>query len=150
MKSRGLLLPILLLGPAGCHHSNSGTLNTRDHVVSEYAKVLKSWDKDGDGELSRSEVQTMIDASFQMLAKSIPAGQRHPELETQRREMLGLYAGQDTNDDGYLTLGELLKQPLANFDCADADQDGSLSKAEVRRSFDRCPHVSLSQYAPKP
>lgn len=92
----------------------------------------------------------MVNESFRRTAESIPAGQAHPELETQRREMLGFYASQDTNADGYLTLGELLKQPLANFDCADADQDGSLSKAEVRRSFDRCPHVSLSQYAPKP
>jgi hypothetical protein len=92
----------------------------------------------------------MIDTSFHSMAQSIPAGQAHPELETQRREMLGFYASQDTNADGYLTLGELLQQPLANFDCADANQDSKLSEVEVRRSFDRCPHLSLSQYAPKP
>ena len=151
VKSSGVLLPFLGLWVASCHHSNSADANTRDHLVSGYTNVLKSWDEDGDGKLSRSEVQTMVDASFRMMAQSARGGQApHPQLETQLQEILAFYARQDTNHDGYLTLDELLKGPLANFDCMDENHDGKLSEEEVRSGFDRCPHINLSQYASKP
>ena len=148
MKTSGVLLPVLWLGLAGCHHSNSWDTNTREHLVSNMKFFMKSWDKDGDGRLSRSEVQTMVDASFRRMAQSIPAGEAHPELETQRHEMLGFYASQDTNHDGYLTMDELLKGPLATFDCMDRNHDGKVTKEEAFDGMNRCPSVNLDKFAP--
>jgi hypothetical protein len=142
------LLPILWFAVASCHHSNSWDSNTRERLVSNMRLVLKSWDKDGDGKLSRSEVKTMVDASFRRMAQSIPAGQAHPELEIQRQEMLGFYASQDTNRDGYLTLDELLKGPLAIFACADVNHDDKVTKEEALGGFDRCPSINLDKFAP--
>ncbi|HEX3679486.1 MAG TPA: hypothetical protein VHU90_07180 [Galbitalea sp.] len=110
---------------------------------------MKSWDKDGDGRLSRSEVATMVDAAF-VFSPHLPDGRLRPDAEKQRQEMLGFYASQDTNPDGYLTLNELLKLPLASFDCADENHDGKLSEEEEKSSFYRCPHIDVIQYAPKP
>lgn len=149
MKISEALFPVLWFGLAGCHHSNSWNSNTREHLVSNMKLVMKSWDKDGDGRLSRSEVQTMVDASFRRMAQSIPAGEAHPELEIQRQEMLRFYASQDTNHDGFLTLDELLKGPLANFDCMDVNHDGKVTKQEALGGFNRCPSVNLDKFAPK-
>lgn len=71
-------------------------------------------------------------------ARGVPPGQSHPELETERREIAANYMSQDTNKDGYLSLNELVKEPLANFDCIDADHDGKISKSEESSLIDRC------------
>jgi len=148
VNSRVGLLAIFWFAVASCHHSNSLDANTREHLVSNMRLVLKSWDKDGDGKLSRSEVQTMVDASFRRIALSVPAGEAHPELEKQRQETLGFYASQDTNHDGYLTLDELLAGPLATFDCLDVNHDGKVSKEEAFGGMGRCPSVNLDKFAP--
>jgi Ca2+-binding EF-hand superfamily protein len=124
--------------------------NTREHMVAGITLVLKSWDKDGDGKLSRVEVEGMVDAFFQRVAKDASGGKMTADLEKQRQEFLSFYASQDTNHDGYLTLDELLKQPLASFDCMDANHDGRVSKDEVVSGMQRCPSVNLDEYAPKP
>ena len=90
----------------------------------------------------------MVDAAFRRMAQSVPAGEAHPELETQRQEMLGFYASQDTNHDGFLTLDELLKGPLATFECMDANHDGKVTKEEAFGGMNRCPSVNLDKFAP--
>jgi Ca2+-binding EF-hand superfamily protein len=50
----------------------------------------------------------------------------------------------------FLTLDELLKRPLASFDCMDENHDGKVTKDEQFTSMDRCPSVNLDDYAPKP
>ena len=138
MTRRKSFLALLLLVPTACHSNNSRRLDTREKVISGFTGVLKSWDKDGDGRLSRSEVEAMVNESFRRMAQSVPAGEVHPELEAQRQEAIDHYMAQDTNKDGYLSLSELVKEPLANFSCIDADHDGKLSKSEERSAIDRC------------
>ena len=116
----------VLLGSGGIAKPLSG--DTRDNIVTGMTLILKSWDEDRDGKLSMAEVQGMVDAFFARVAKDVSGGKMTPDLERQRQEFLRFYANQDTNHDGYLSLYELLKQPLAAFDCMDANHDGKLSK----------------------
>ena len=125
------------------------TENTREHMVTGMGLLLKSWDKDGDSKLSNGEVQVMVDASFREMAKDASVGGMTAELEKQRKQMLGFYASQDTNRDGYLSLQELLRAPLANFNCMDSDHDDKVSQEEVFRGMRQCPSVNLEDYAPK-
>lgn len=143
------LLPVLMFGVGSSCSAKQPDANTREHMISNFRLILKSWDKDGDGKLSRTEVQTMVNESFRRIRQSVTDGQQHPELQSQRQEALALYASQDTNHDGYLTLDELLKGPLADFDCMDSNHDGKLSKQEIFSGMDRCPSVNLDDYAPK-
>jgi Ca2+-binding EF-hand superfamily protein len=130
--------------------AKSPEANTREHMVAGMTAVLKAWDKDGDGRLSRAEVQAMVDEFFRRVAQDSSGGKMTPDLDKQRQEFLAFYASQDTNDDGYLTLDELLKGPLASFDCMDQNHDGKVSKEEVFSGMERCPSVNLNDYAPKP
>ena len=134
---------------SGCM-AKSPTEDTREHMVADMTSVLKAWDKDEDGKLSRAEVAVMLDESFQMLAKDAPDGKLAADLERQRHGFLGFYASQDTNHDSYLTLDELLKGPLASFDCMDENHDGKVPQEEVFSGMERCPSVNLGDYAPKP
>jgi hypothetical protein len=144
-----LVIPALwLVLASGCMAKQSDA-NTRERMISNFRLVLKSWDKDGDGKLSQTEVQTMVNETFRRIAQHVPDGQAHPELETQRQETLAFYASQDTNHDGYLTLDELLKGPLANFDCMDENHDGKLAKNEIFSGMDRCSSLNLNDYALK-
>ena len=112
--------------------------NTRERMISNFGLILKSWDKDRDGKLRRTEVQTMVDASFREIAPQPQDWQEHAELGPQRQQILDHYASEDTNRDGYLNLDELLKAPLATFDCMDANHDAALSKDEIFGSPSRC------------
>ena len=124
--------------------------NTREQVIAFYGAVLKAWDRDGDGKLSRAEVTAMVDEFIRRAREHTAEYNITPDLETRRQELLGFYASQDTNHDNYLTLGELLKKPLADFDCADQNHDGRVSREEVFNTMGKCPSTNLDDYAPKP
>ncbi|MEO5774254.1 MAG: hypothetical protein ABIQ32_09075 [Sphingomicrobium sp.] len=134
---------------SGCM-AKSPTDDSREHVVAGMTLILKSWDKDGDSKLSRAEVQGMVEESFRRIAKGAPGGKMTADLDKQQQELLGFYASQDTNHDGYLTLDELLTGPLANFECEDANHDSKVSREELFSGMERCPSVNLEEYAPKP
>jgi Ca2+-binding EF-hand superfamily protein len=141
MIRRISLVALALSALTSCHSNKSRQMDTREKLIAGFTALLKSWDKDRDGRLSRSEVETMVNESFRRMARSIPAGEAHPELEPQRQQAIDHYMAQDTNRDGYLSLNELLREPLANFDCTDADHDGKLSQSEFNSSIARCaPH----------
>lgn len=136
------LVALALSALTACHSNKSRQMDTREKLISGFRAQLKSWDKDRNGRLSQSEVETMVNESFRRMARSIPAGEAHPELEPQRQQAIDRYMAQDANKDGDLSLDELLREPLANFDCMDADDDGKLSQSELHRSIGRCaPHV---------
>ena len=124
--------------------------STREHMVAGMSMVLKSWDKDGDSKLSHAEVQGMVDEGFRRIAIDASGGKMTADLEKQRQEFLGFYASQDTNRDGNLSLQELLKGPLASFDCMDSNHDNKVSQDEVFIGMRQCPSVNLEDYAPRP
>jgi len=119
-------------------------------MISGASAVFKYWDKDGDGKLSRVELEAMVDYAIRRAAGDFSRGKITPDLEKRRQELLRSYASQDTDHDGYLTLDELLKGPLASFDCMDANHDGTLSTDELPNGMDRCADVNLGDHAPKP
>ena len=133
---------------SGCM-AKSPTEGSREQMISDMTAVLKSWDKDGDGKLSRAEVAAMVNEFFRRLAKDAPGGKLTADLERQRQGFLGFYASQDTDRDGYLTLAELLKGPLASFGCMDENHDGKVAQEEVFSGMQRCPSLNLDDYAPK-
>jgi len=138
MTRRTYLFALLLLALTACHRNRSIRVDTREKLISVYTATLKHWDKDGDGRLSRTEVEAMVDAGFRRIAQTVPPGEAHPELQTERLQMIDEMMAQDADKDGYLSPTELLKKPLAGFSCADADHDGKLSKSEERTSMERC------------
>jgi Ca2+-binding EF-hand superfamily protein len=101
-----LVLSVCVIFAGGCTGKVVDT-NTREHLISGYRSVLKSWDKNGDGKLNRAEVASMIDGSFRKIKTGVLDDKNHPELELQRREITILFQDQDTNRDGYLALDEL-------------------------------------------
>jgi hypothetical protein len=115
----------LLLG--GCGSSDLPSGDTRAGVVSQFELVIESHDRDADGKLSSSEIQSMIDLSFKSGLE--------PEL---REQLLQDYARQDLDKDGYLNIAELTKEPLATFDCIDANRDEYIGQPEIEASGGRC------------
>ena len=148
MRNALISLVTLLSVSSGCMAKSPD--ETRQNLVAGYTSVLNTWDKDSDGQLSQAEVAAMVNESFQRIAKTSPKGTRTDDIEKQRQMFLSFYASQDTDKDGYLSIDEFLKQPLASFDCLDEDRDGKVSRDDAFRGIGRCPALSLDDYAPKP
>jgi len=123
---------------------------TRQNLVAGYTSVLNYSDKNSDGQLSRAEISAMVNESFRRIAKTSPEGKMTDDLERQRQMFLSFYASQDADNDGYLSLDEFLKQPLASFDCLDEAHDGKVSRDDAFKGIGRCPALNLDDYAPKP
>jgi Ca2+-binding EF-hand superfamily protein len=116
---------ILLVG--GCGSSNLPDGSTRAGLVSGFKLVIEGQDRNGDEKLSLEEIQAMVDSSFKSGVE--------PEL---RNRLLQDYARQDLDKDGYLDIAELTKEPLATFDCIDANRDGYIGQPEIEASAGRC------------
>jgi hypothetical protein len=127
-SARGVLLTASLL-LAGCTSLSTPDTNTRTRLISGYAAVLATQDSDADQRLSTSELEAMLDRVFSM----------EPPTSDLHDWAIAYYAAQDTDSDGYLTLVEILKDPLSSFDCMDANRDDRLSDREVRAGVERCP-----------
>lgn len=84
-----------------------------------------------------------------MVGVSFPAQPRPGEEVSNygevRTDLIALYDQFDTDRDGKLTLDELIRLPLATFDCMDSDRDLLLSQAEVQSGMDRCPSLSMNR-----
>jgi Ca2+-binding EF-hand superfamily protein len=145
-----LALSVFWLALGAGSMGKSPATNTREDMIAGMTAVLHSWDKDADGKLSRAEVAVMIDEFFRRVAKETSGARMTADLQKQRQEFLGFYASQDTDRDGYLTLDELLKGPLATFDCMDENRDGKVSQEEMFSGLERCPSTNLEDYAPNP
>ncbi len=128
MRSSSLvLLPVLVLlaGAAPVVQDRA-----REALIQGYEQVLKFWDKDSDGRLSRAEWGAMSDATLKGVDRATRA-QFRSALEQQ-------FAADDEDRDGFLTREELLRAPLEAFDCMDVDGDGTLTPAEEASGASRC------------
>jgi hypothetical protein len=103
------------------------TCSSRAGCEAAVAAVIREWDKDRDGSLSRSEWTAMGESKLAALP-AIP-----DEIVRLRREIAADFRAEDGNDDGFLTHDEMLKIRLAAFPCLDGDGDGILSEQERER-----------------
>ena len=127
------LRPLLIcLALAGCNAPQPPDGSTRAGLISGYNLVLKSHDKDGDQRLSRAEVEGMIELMFSRESKDA-------QMRDFRQSLIDDYARQDGDGDGYLTLDELLREPLATFSCIDTDRDDKITEAEIEQGANNCP-----------
>jgi len=85
-------------------------------------RILAQADADGDGAVTRGEVQAAIEEE---------AAQRKARMEA---HLLAAFEAMDTNEDGYVTPEEAEAHVFAR---ADADGDGFLSKEEARAMRER-------------
>ena len=144
-----LFLSVACLATLSCCRVAS-TDETRDNLIAGYTSVLKAWDKDSDGRLSQTEVSAMVNEFFRRTSEYKSGGKFTKDLERDRQMFLSYYASQDANKDGYLSLDEFLKKPLASFDCLDDDHDGTVSREDAFRGIGKCPALNLDDYAPRP
>jgi len=114
----------------------------RSWIRDGYQAVLAAHDRDGDGTLSRAEWTAMVGVSFPAQPRPGEEVSNYGEVRT---DLIALYDQFDTDRDGKLTLDELIRLPLATFDCMDSDRDLLLSQAEVQSGMDRCPSLSMNR-----
>jgi len=129
-----LIAALLLVGLAGA--VRLPTTETRAGIIAGYRMVLSANDRDGDGRVSRAEWTAMV--SGVLPEQPLPDPHLADYTET-RASLLAQFDEQDLNHDGYLTLRELVREPLAFFACADRNRDGRLSEREIWRAMSRCP-----------
>ena len=111
------------------------TADTRAGIVAGYRLVLSTNDLDGDGRLSRSEWEAMVSRTWPASPREVPPPDNYDQA---RSAVLAMYADYDRDHDDYLTLSELVREPLAQFACMDRNRDGRISRREVWRAMSRC------------
>lgn len=138
MAHRTPLNLLLCLSVASCTAASPNHEMSRKELIAQYAAVTKSWDKDRDGKLSRSDLESLVDHFIGEQASGLLRSPKAAQLQLRRRQLIADFEQGDTDHDGYLTLSELLKGPLAMFDCMDRNHDGLLSDDEVRTGMKGC------------
>lgn len=131
-----LAFALLLLDP-----SDEQTSTSRDSVTTGVRQMLDVNDRDHDGRLSLAEWTAMVDAVFPLSPRPNQASSDHDEM---RRSSLDMRRFEDANADGFLSLEELLRRPLENFDCMDSNHDRVVTQAETWRGMDQCPSITWS------
>lgn len=126
---------------------------TRAQVTQQADAEFKSLDANGDGKISKAEIQAAIDSMAANTSAEIKKRQQEDfnKLDTDHNGQLSLaeyeagvkitpkagLADQrlqafDTNKDGVITAAEFRSKPLAEFDRIDTNHDGVLSEAELK------------------
>ncbi len=126
-----LLAAFLLIGAP--HAATPHEAPARPEIMSGYQQFFADIDADGDGKLSLSEWAPKVREPHAVRPR--PAS-NHSEL---RAYLIGAHRRMDSDRDGKVTFDELIREPLANFDCTDSDRDLRLSQAEIESGRKRCP-----------
>lgn len=122
--------------------------------------LLKSWDADNNGQVTRQEIMTGIQASnikYQLNAKPKDAASPTDAGE----QALSIMSQVDTNTDGQINLGEFLNfagsdaamasDPVSTFNAWDSNKDGYLSLDEMQTGIQTIQQAQfiVSQYDTK-
>lgn len=70
-------------------------LVSRSQMTADYTKVFKSWDKDGDGRISKAELRAVDDAFMALAHFSSDA-----DAKQFREDLMAIDAAWDVNGDG--------------------------------------------------
>jgi len=107
----------------------------RADLIAVYRQSLEANDRDNDGRLSHSEWMAMVDAGFPEQPRPGEEADNYAEART---EIIAYHRRWDSDGDGLVTLDELVREPLASFDCMDSDGNQRLSEAETWSAMERC------------
>jgi Ca2+-binding EF-hand superfamily protein len=126
---------------------------TRAQVTQQIDAEFKRLDANGDGKISKAEIQSAVDKMASNTAAELKKRQdeEFSKLDKDKNGQLSLAeyeagvtikpkAGAadqrlqvfDTNKDGVVTAAEFRSKPLAEFDRVDTNKDGVVSEAELR------------------
>lgn len=131
-----ILAAILLLGAQGWTvYAPLSSEEPRADLVAIYRQVLAANDHDHDGGLSPVEWGAMVDLAFPEQPRPGEASDNYLEV---RAEMLHYHRRWDQDGDGLVSLDELVREPLASFDCMDSDGNQRLAEQETWSGMARC------------
>ena len=126
---------------------------TRAQVTQQIDAEFKALDTNGDGKISKAEIQSALDKMRSNAATEIKKRQdeEFSKLDTDKNGQLSLAEYEagvkitpktgaadqrlqafDANKDGVITPAEFRSKPLAEFDRVDTNKDGIVSEAEMR------------------
>ena len=130
-----LLAAFLLSMQGGTVDAPAFSEERRTDIVPYFRRALEATDRDHDGRLSRIEWAAEVDKTFPEQARPGEATDNYAEVRTQ---MAGFHRRWDTDGDGWVTLDEIVREPLASFDCMDSDGNQRLTQAEIWSGMGRC------------
>ena len=108
----------------------------RSEILSDTRQFLTGIDADGDGSLSLAEWTGRVGKPDPARPRSDSETSNPSELRTY---LIEEHRRTDRDRDGQVTLDELIREPLASFDCMDGDRDLRLSEREIRSGRKICP-----------
>ncbi len=116
-------------------HAPASLEERRTDIVSHYRHALEAADRDHDGRLSHIEWAAIVDMSFPEGPRPGEATDNYAEV---RAQMADFHRRWDTDGDGWVTLDELVREPLTSFDCMDSDGNQRLTEDEIWSGMERC------------
>jgi len=126
-------MPILLILLAATTPSQPDpTVRSRSAYVSTLTTSFHQADKNKDSALDVSELVDAATISLKLTQLS------SADQASLRKGVEANLAAMDSNGDGRLSLDEMLRVPLAHFDCLDANHDGLIPQSEAEANIDRC------------
>ena len=126
---------------------------TRAEVTQQVDAEFKSLDTNGDGKITKAEIQAALDKMAAATAAQLKQRQDEEfrKLDTDHNGQLSLAEYEagvkitpkagvaderlqafDANKDGVITPAEFRSKPLAEFDRVDTNKDGTISEAELK------------------
>jgi len=113
----------------------------RADLVAVFRDMMTAIDDDGDGRLSLAEWREATVGGGSRAGRAIPIRlSLRGSAESVFREL-------DGDGDQVLSFAEFAREPLANFDCLDADNDGIVQPAEGEARTTRCASVEATSPA---
>lgn len=125
-RGRGMACALMAAMLGGC-----AVTHGQGAVEAGYGLLILANDRDGDGMLDRDEVAAMVDAA-------VPPERRGAGWPRLRGWLVDRFLEQDRDGDGRLALGEMVRGPVAGFQCLDRDGDGRVEGGEAAAGWGMC------------
>jgi hypothetical protein len=127
--------PLIVAECAAAVLAASGVALAQSDPPSPHGRHVMSHDSNGDGAVTRAEVDAARAAEFARLDADRDGALTRDEMRAGHHRGRGQGPedgrGPDANNDGSVTREEFLARPNAMFDSLDANDDGVLSTAEM-------------------